>query len=380
MELSEYEQKRGTDRQLYVKINCEVCGAEKWVRWTRVKNGQGRFCGQKCFGIANQKGKDKLHVGYENAEKVFDKNKNAFYVYWYDVEDTSKRHTTSYAKWFWEINNGLVPDGYRASYKDGNSLNINPENIIIISPEEFGAKISERLMGHGFSEDALQKMSDAKKGKPLSEEHKQHIGEATKKMWDGGVFDAPEIRASYSEQGKKTKGSKRTVEQRQAMSLSRKGRKLDYVASQETIEKRRKKLLGKKQSLESNLKRSATLKNRKFTSEHLENLSIAGKNRTDLRGKNSRWWKGGVSEEIYPLEFSVHLKNKVRRRDQHKCQSCGENVYRSKRGHVHHVNGNKQDCGMNNLLLLCATCHNAVHGRNTITSPMIEYLKMELKK
>ena len=31
-----------------VKIYCEVCGTEKWVRWVRVKKGQGRFCGREC--------------------------------------------------------------------------------------------------------------------------------------------------------------------------------------------------------------------------------------------------------------------------------------------------------------------------------------------
>jgi hypothetical protein len=320
----------------------------------------------------------KLYVGKENAKKVFNKKQQRYSVYWFDPE-TLQRKNESYSRWWWEINKGEIPEGYRASYKDGNSANVSPENIILKSPEEYGKEISGRLMGHGFSEETLKKMSDKKKGISLSEEHKKNIGEATKKMWQDGVFDTPEIREAYYKQGKSTKGSKRTEEQKKKMSEKSKGKTLPESAyTPESIEKRRVKLLGKHHSKESNEKRSKSLRGRKFTPEHLENLSISGRKRKDNHGDNSHWWKGGIANVPYPDEFSDYLKKKIRRRDGYKCQSCGMSVYGSKFGHVHHINANKQDCSEENLILLCATCHSAVHYDTKVTSPKIEELKGKL--
>jgi hypothetical protein len=39
---------------------------------------------------------------------------------------------------------------------------------------------AKRNMGHGFSEETLHKMSEAKKGKPLTDKHKQNLREAQK--------------------------------------------------------------------------------------------------------------------------------------------------------------------------------------------------------
>jgi hypothetical protein len=124
---------------------------------------------------------------------------------------------------------------------------------------------------------------------------------------------------------------------------------------------------------------SKRFKGRKFTDEHLAKLSEAGKRRADIHGEKSRWWRGGVANDPYPDEFSPYLKRRIRKRDKYICQTCGMNTYGSKTGHVHHVDGDKQNCSEENLLLLCATCHNAVHGRNTITNGKIEELKGYLK-
>lgn len=312
-------------------------------------------------------------LGKQNARKTLNKSQGRWNVYWED-EITGKRKSSSYARWWWEINKGEIPDGYRVSFKDDNPLNIDPSNFILISPEEFGKSISERLMGHGFSEETLQKMSDAKKGTSLSEDHKKKIGKATKRMWKDGVFDDPKIREAYSKQGKATKGNKRTEEQKRRISRAKKGIKLpDKAYSIEAIEKRRKKLSGRHQSIESNQKRSDKLKGRMFSDEHLKKLSIASRKRVNDGTHN--WLGSGTTSDPYPSEFGSYLKMKIRKRDGHVCQTCKTSVYKSSLGHVHHIDGNKQNCSEENLLLLCATCHNAVHGRNNVTNPEIERLK-----
>src|SRR4030042_1732670 len=100
----------------------------------------------------------KKYVGKENSKMSFDKNKQAYYVYWFEP-DTLVRKTTSYARWWWEVNKGEIPDGYRASYKDGDTTNISIENIIVISPKEFGSAASKRLMGHKIDLQTREKIS-----------------------------------------------------------------------------------------------------------------------------------------------------------------------------------------------------------------------------
>jgi len=327
------------------------------------------------------------YIEKKNGKIAFDKSKGSYYVYWVDP-DTGKRKTTTYARWYWEVHRGEIPDGYRASYKDGNSLNIEPNNIILISPKEFGKQISKRLMGHGFSEETLQKMSDAKKGGKLSEEHKKKIGKATKRMWREGVFDDPKIREAYSKQGKSTKGSKRTKEQREKLSEIQKERfsdprereklsnaqkeRWDKPNEREIHSQRMKRAFRENPQMRKKI--SLAMRNREFSEEHLEKLSVAGRNREDIRGENSIWWRGGTDNVPYPDEFSPYLKRKIKKRDNYTCQSCNRNIY-GKSGHVHHIDGNKQNCEEENLILLCITCHNAVHGKNTITNDKIEGLR-----
>ena len=269
MELSDYEQRIGKSRYIEVKIVCENCGIEKWVRWTRVKVGQGRFCGRTCANVFRELGDKRKYVGKENGKMAFDVNKQNYYVYWFDP-DTLKRKTTTYARWWWEINKGEVPDGYRVSYGDGNELNIDPDNIVLVSPQEFGQEISLRLMGHSFSDETLQKMSDAKAGKSLSDEHKLKIGNASRDAWANGKFDGVH------------------------------------------------------------------------------------------KGEHNYKWRGGV-EKSYPKEFNDELKRIIKERDKYKCQICKTDLYKTHKAQIHHIDGNRSNNSLDNLILLCSSCHHSVH-------------------
>lgn len=69
-------------------------------------------------------------------------------------------------------------------------------------------------------------------------------------------------------------------------------------------------------------------------------------------GELSPAWQGGISFEPYPPEFNTSLKNRIRRRDSHTCQLCGE------RGrNVHHIDYDKSNCKPDNLITLCDSCH-----------------------
>jgi len=117
----------------------------------------------------------------------------------------------------------------------------------------------------------------------------------------------------------------------------------------------RKPMLGKHLSREAKLKISKANKGRlkgiKFTDEHRLKIGIAnkGKKRTEeykikssrlrkglhfspktewkkgeMSGSNNPFWKGGISKEPYPFEWSDNLKESIRQRDRYICQLCGE--------------------------------------------------------
>lgn len=96
----------------------------------------------------------------------------------------------------------------------------------------------------------------------------------------------------------------------------------------------------------------------------------------DLKGIGHYRWKGGTSKDIYPDEFYQN-REFVKTRDNYHCQVCWKDVNKSRVGHVHHRDGNKQNSDLNNLILLCRSCHSKVHGSET-SSPPIMALRSEL--
>ena len=177
LKLENYETRRGKSRHLEVKIKCENCNVEKWVRWIRIKNGQGRFCGLKCANIAQRK------WGKEHVKFYWDNGRGCWYAHW--VEDGKQKSTTK-ARWLWEEKYGELTSKDVVTYIDGNSKNCELDNLKVISRSESNVI---HMQGHYVSEETKQKLSEAHAGKTLSEEHKLKIGNSVRKRWDEGEFD-----------------------------------------------------------------------------------------------------------------------------------------------------------------------------------------------
>lgn len=66
----------------------------------------------------------------------------------------------------------------------------------------------------------------------------------------------------------------------------------------------------------------------------------------------------GFGRYPYPSLFSPRFKKKIRAIFQDKCFICN-----SKKGiHIHHINYNKFDCSIDNLIALCQSCHLKTNG------------------
>jgi hypothetical protein len=79
-------------------------------------------------------------------------------------------------------------------------------------------------------------------------------------------------------------------------------------------------------------------------------------------------WKGGISREPYSFDFSDELKTKVRTRDGYRCAVC---KFPGK--HVHHIDYNKKNSDLSNLVTLCASCH-------AVTNYNRDYWQFELTR
>lgn len=96
----------------------------------------------------------------------------------------------------------------------------------------------------------------------------------------------------------------------------------------------------------------------RFCSQKCRDLWVS----ENLNGPDAHAWKGGVSREPYPFEFSPELKQEIRSDNDFQCVLCGMNQEENKEKYgkkliVHHINYDKQDCRHENLTSLCSRCH-----------------------
>ena len=214
-------------------------------------------------------------------------------------------------------------------------------------------KISNALKGRKLSEKHIQRIKETHKGmigKHHSEETKRKIGEASSKLRHS---DETKKRMSEAKKGKPSwnKGKKLSKEHRKNLSLSHVG----YIQSEEQKKKRsdimkkgyasgriKAGMLGKKHSFDFAKKRKATLEKRGYSQ----------------CGENNPSWKGGLSFEPYTEEFNKELKELIRNRDNYQCQLCG--CPESEEGRnlaIHHIDYVKKNCKPFNLISLCISCH-----------------------
>jgi hypothetical protein len=176
-----------------------------------------------------------------------------------------------------------------------------------------------------------------------------------------------------------------TEEERQKISDANKGRRL----TPEQLERQRITHRGWKQSLEQRSKQRDRMmgncltlgkKLPPFTPEHREKIGIAHIGR--WVGEKSPMWRGGCSKTRYRKAYGAEfwrIRKFVKQRDGHVCQLCLREhpgrVFRENVGlQIHHIDYDKKNNSLNNLITLCnkhhgQTAHRYEHWSSYFHSP-----------
>jgi len=109
---------------------------------------------------------------------------------------------------------------------------------------------------------------------------------------------------------------------------------------------------------------------RKLSKKHKENIARGlARARPKRLGKNSSQWKGGISQDYYRRIAFENLPNL--------CEICGSlNQLR-----VHHKDQNRLNNDLNNLMIVCKSCHNKIHEKwkNLHSIKRLKKLSREVK-
>ncbi len=153
-----------------------------------------------------------------------------------------------------------------------------------------------------------------------------------------------------------------TLEYREKMSIALKGKKCPqrgWVHSIEQRKRQRKAITGMKLSLEARRKISESNRRRKVSQKVVEHMRKLGQSATR---ENNNKWKGGKSFEPYPLDWSRTFKEQIRHRDKYTCQDCGcHQVECIRKLDIHHIDEDKSNLSLDNLISLCVKCHSRRH-------------------
>lgn len=92
-------------------------------------------------------------------------------------------------------------------------------------------------------------------------------------------------------------------------------------------------------------------------------------------GKNNGKWKGGIMFAPYPIGWNKYLKEAIRKRDNYKCQDCGvPQMECVEKLHVHHIDYNKNNLDISNLICLCRRCHTKLRRQPAWAEPKYKEL------
>ncbi len=192
-------------------------------------------------------------------------------------------------------------------------------------------------------------------------------GKIIKKKWHGWCR-IPEYIQGHHARGKKksqehknklskaNQGKKQTEETRQKIGEKSKGR----IVSEEVKQKIRESKIGKNNPMYGKGGELSPTYGRKHTKEDRQKISEALIGL--FKGSKHPNWNNGSSFEPYGLEFNKDLKQQVLERDNYTCQ-CPDCEHKTNKLDIHHIDYDKENNNLENLITLCASCHTKTNGK-----------------
>ena len=189
--------------------------------------------------------------------------------------------------------------------------------------------------------------------------------------------------AKIREQKKKEQGYKISEETREKIAQALKGHTTSEKTKQKISEANKGKIRPKElrehlstKTKEWHKENPNPFLGRKHTEESKQKISKALKGK--YRGKKASNWQGGKSSIPYGPEWTPWLKEEIKKRDLNCCKVCGKDKETiEKKYHwwleVHHIDFNKNNNTLSNLITLCTSCHGKAN-RKTIKQSTLEEL------
>jgi len=187
--------------------------------------------------------------------------------------------------------------------------------------------------GHKHTQQTKSKMSKMRQGIKFTQ---QHIENLSKSHLGKTLSDNAKIKLS-----KFNKGKKLSKQHKKKISLAKKG--------VEFTEEHKKKL-----SIAQKKNPNRYWEGRQTSKQHKQRISQTLQGA--YAGDKAAAWQGGKSSELYTVDWTKTLRRSIRERDKYRCQLCGE-PQGDQALCVHHIDYNKKNCNLNNLVTLCRSCH-----------------------
>ena len=99
------------------------------------------------------------------------------------------------------------------------------------------------------------------------------------------------------------------------------------------------------------------------------------------------WLEGNTSGMRNDGSVSGYIRKYMLKKNGSKCQKCGWNEISPFTGnsplHIHHIDGNSDNCSENNLMVLCPNCHSLTENfgsRNKNNSTRSKYHRRSISK
>ncbi len=194
-------------------------------------------------------------------------------------------------------------------------------------------------------------------GKNQTQETRQKIAKSLQghPAWNKGLTKETDIRIKNI--SNKNIGKKRTEEQKQKMGVGNIGK----IRTEEFKKKLSEAHKGKVIQEETRQKIKVGNKGKKRTEKTRQRISVKAKERYK-NPENNPNWQGGISFELYGLDFNKDLKGQILERDTYTCQdpNC---EHKTNLLDIHHIDFDKKNNNSENLITLCDSCHMKTNGK-----------------